>query len=208
MGPGGPRRAGIGNAEILRGDAQLASLGSYNLCRAATSGATLGRAGVAFQAHQQASGSHRLIGALPVLSRVVATREAHLLVPRSNLFDPGLRATRTAGPSLRVSGQKADDFGIRGEPANRLFGKGHAAVYADLERTPTRPPQCHLRIWPGLAQQIRRRTGARFIVSLAAVFDFDPHPCHPVGTGDHTLMSGRHNPSHPVLYCPDVGINR
>ena len=40
---------------------------------------------------------------------------------------------------------------------------------------PPRAPQCHLRIWSDLADEVRRLTGARFIVSLTAVLDFDMH---------------------------------
>jgi hypothetical protein len=69
----------------------------------------------------------------------------------------------------------ADDLGIGGEPAKRLLEAGYTVVDADLKDAPTGPPQCHLRIWSDLADETRRRTGARFIVSLAAVFDFDAH---------------------------------
>jgi hypothetical protein len=48
-------------------------------------------------------------------------------------------------------------------------------IDANLEDTPAQALQCHLRIWPDLADEVRRRTGARFIVSLAAVLDFDAH---------------------------------
>jgi hypothetical protein len=73
------------------------------------------------------------------------------------------------------SGHDADDLGIGGEPAKRLLGAGYTVVDADLKDAPTGPPQCHLRIWSDLADEVRRLTGARFIVSLAAVLDFDAH---------------------------------
>jgi hypothetical protein len=75
-----------------------------------------------------------------------------------------------------ASGYDVDDLGIRGEPAKRLLGEGYTVVSADLKRTPTGPQQRHLRIWSDVADQVRRLTGARFIVSLSAVLDFDPHP--------------------------------
>jgi hypothetical protein len=50
-----------------------------------------------------------------------------------------------------------------------------SVVDADLKDAPTGPPQCHLRIWSDLADEVRRLTGARFIVSLVAVLDFDAH---------------------------------
>jgi hypothetical protein len=73
------------------------------------------------------------------------------------------------------SGHDADDLGIGGEPAKRPLGAGYTVVDADLKDAPTGPPQCHLRIWSDLADKVRRLTGARFIVSLAAVLDFDAH---------------------------------
>jgi hypothetical protein len=74
-----------------------------------------------------------------------------------------------------ASGYNADDLGIGGEPAKRLLGAGYTVVNADLKDAPTGPPQCHLRIWSDLADEVRRLTGARFIVSLTAVLDFDVH---------------------------------
>jgi hypothetical protein len=73
------------------------------------------------------------------------------------------------------SSDDADDLGISGEPAKRLLGAGYAVVDADLKDAPTGPQECHLRIWSDLADEVRRLTGARFIVSLAAVLDFDAH---------------------------------
>jgi hypothetical protein len=87
-------------------------------------GGNLGASGCCPTSTSSSVGFDRPIGAFPVLSRVVATREAHPVVPSVEpSLVPDLRATRTAGPSLRVSGQKADDFGIRGEPANRPVWK-------------------------------------------------------------------------------------
>jgi hypothetical protein len=74
-----------------------------------------------------------------------------------------------------ASGYNADDLGIGGKPAKRLLGAGYTVVNADLKDAPTGPPQCHLRIWSDLADEVRRLTGARFIVSLTAVLDFDVH---------------------------------
>ena len=78
------------------------------------------------------------------------------------------------------SGHGADDLGIGGKAAKRLLGAGYAVVDADLKDAPTRPPQYHLRIWSDLADEVRRLTGARFIVSLTAVLDFNAHrlPSH------------------------------
>jgi hypothetical protein len=62
-----------------------------------------------------------------------------------------------------ISGHDAHDLGIGGEPAKRLLGAGYTVVDADLKDAPTGPPQCHLRIWSDLADEVRRLTGARFI---------------------------------------------
>jgi hypothetical protein len=82
---------------------------------------------------------------------------------------------RTVRWAASASGYDADDLGILGEPTKRLLGESYTAVYADLKRAPTGPLQSHLSIWSDLSDQGRRRTGARFIVSLAAVFDFNFH---------------------------------
>jgi hypothetical protein len=60
-----------------------------------------------------------------------------------------------------------------------MLGAGYAVVNADFKNAPTGSPQCHLCIWTELADEVRRLTGARFIVSLAAVLDFDAHQLHP-----------------------------
>ena len=72
------------------------------------------------------------------------------------------------------SGHDANDLGIGGESAKRLLGAGYTVVDADLKNAPTGPLQCHLCIWSDLADEVRRLTGARFIVSLTAL-DFDAH---------------------------------
>jgi hypothetical protein len=76
---------------------------------------------------------------------------------------------------LLASGYDANDLGIGGKPAKRLLGAGYTIVDADLEDAPTGAPQCHLRIGSDLADEVRRLTGARFIVSLTTVLDFDMH---------------------------------
>jgi hypothetical protein len=78
-------------------------------------------------------------------------------------------------PTAARSGHGADDLGIGRKAAERLLGADHTAVYADIKDAPTGPPQRHLRFWPDLADEIRRLTGARLIVSLTAVLDLDAH---------------------------------
>ena len=73
------------------------------------------------------------------------------------------------------SDHDTDDLGIGGKPAKRLLGAGHAVVDVDLKDPSTGPPQRHLRIWSDLTDELRRLTGARFIVSLTAILDFDAH---------------------------------
>ena len=73
------------------------------------------------------------------------------------------------------SGHDADDLGIGRKPAKRLLGAGYTVLDTDLKNAPTGPLQCHLCIWSDLADEVRRLTGARFIVSLTAVLDFDAH---------------------------------
>ena len=73
------------------------------------------------------------------------------------------------------SSHDADDLGIGGKAASCLVGKGKSIVDAELKDAAAGASQRHLRIRPSLADEFRRRTGARFIVSLAAVFDFDVH---------------------------------
>jgi hypothetical protein len=83
-------------------------------------------------------------------------------------------------PSPVRSGHDADNLGIGWKPTKRLFGAGYAVVDADCKNAPTGSPQAHLSIRSDLANEVRRLTGARFIVSLAAVFDFDMHRLHPL----------------------------
>jgi hypothetical protein len=78
-------------------------------------------------------------------------------------------------PLRRNSTYGGDDLCIGREVTGGLLGAGDTVVNADLEDTPARALQCHLHIGPYFANEVRRRTGARFIVSLAAVLDFDAH---------------------------------
>jgi hypothetical protein len=61
-----------------------------------------------------------------------------------------------------------------------MLGEGYAVLDADIKDAATGPPQRHVRTWFQLADEVRRLTGARFIASLAAVFDFDVHRLHPL----------------------------
>ena len=61
------------------------------------------------------------------------------------------------------------------EPAGRLLRVGQPAVHSDLKDTAPRSAQRNLRVRPGIAKRFCRRTGARFVASHAAIFDFDLH---------------------------------
>jgi hypothetical protein len=74
-----------------------------------------------------------------------------------------------------VSGDDGNDLGIGGKPAKRVLGAGYTVIDENIKDSPTGPPQCHLCIWSEPADEVRRLTGARFIVSLTAVFNFDAH---------------------------------
>jgi hypothetical protein len=63
----------------------------------------------------------------------------------------------------------------RRKAAGRLLGEREAAVDANFEDAAARAPQVQLRRGLQLEDQILRLTGARFVASLAAIFDFDVH---------------------------------
>ena len=94
----------------------------------------------------------------------------------------------TRGPSLLCVrnltrtdlGHEGFDFSIGGETTGCLLRVGNTVVDTDLKCTPARALQHDLRLWSQIADEVRRRTGARFIVSLAAVVDFDAHQLHPL----------------------------
>jgi hypothetical protein len=94
--------------------------------------------------------------------------------PRRAALIAAVRCERQP-PISGDSGHGADDLGIGGEPAEGLLGAGYAVVDADLKDAPTGRLQRHLRVRPGLANELRRLTGARFIASLTAVSDLDAH---------------------------------
>jgi hypothetical protein len=83
-------------------------------------------------------------------------------------------------PLRRNSGHSGDDLCIGREATNSLLRAGNTVIDNDLKDAPARTREGHLRIWSDFADEVRRRTGARFIVSLAAVFDFDSHRYHPL----------------------------
>jgi len=60
-----------------------------------------------------------------------------------------------------------------------VFGIGEPAVDADVEDTALAADQLYLSCRFDFRYDPSRRTGARFIVSLAAVFDLDAHGLAP-----------------------------
>jgi hypothetical protein len=99
-----------------------------------------------------------------------------------------------------ASGYDADDLGIGGKPAKRLLGADHTVVDANLKDASTGPPQCHLRIWSDPADEVRRLTGARFIVSLTAVLDFDVHQLSSL-VGEAVVVPQGSTPVSPGAAC-------
>jgi predicted transposase YbfD/YdcC len=73
------------------------------------------------------------------------------------------------------SAEGRECFLVCREPAGRLLRIGEPAVHRDLEDTTAGPTQADLRGRLGLQDRVPRRTGARFIASHSAVFDFDLH---------------------------------
>jgi hypothetical protein len=73
------------------------------------------------------------------------------------------------------SGHRGDNFSLGREPAKHLLGAYNAVVDPDLKDATAGAPQSHLCIWSDLVDDGSRLTGARFIVSLPAVMDFDAH---------------------------------
>jgi hypothetical protein len=68
-------------------------------------------------------------------------------------------------------------FLVRREPAGRPLGEAELAVHGDLEHATARFAQGDLRVGTGFDDQIADPTGAWFIASLTAIFDFDLHAC-------------------------------
>lgn len=85
--------------------------------------------------------------------------------------------------SCDCSTERGDDLFVGGEAPGRLLGKCQPAIDANLEYAAGGTAQGHLRSRVGFADQSCRLTGARFIASLAAVFDLDAH--------DHSPSLGR-----------------
>jgi TPR repeat protein len=69
----------------------------------------------------------------------------------------------------------AEHFLVCRETAGCLLGESQPAVHRDLEDAAAGPAQIDLRRGLCLQDRVPRRTGARFIASLAAVFDLDLH---------------------------------
>jgi hypothetical protein len=74
-----------------------------------------------------------------------------------------------------LSGETAGNLFAGRKATGRLLRVCQPAVNANFEDAATRPPQAQLRRGPQLFDQFPRLTGARFIASLAAVFDLNFH---------------------------------
>jgi hypothetical protein len=75
-----------------------------------------------------------------------------------------------------------------------VLGASYTVVDADFKNATTRSPQRYLCIGSMLADEIRRLTGARLIVSLPAVLDFDAHRLQSFLGG---AVAGGGDPSSP-----------
>jgi len=105
-------------------------------------------------------------------NRVGQTVPKALLVVLAGLPPP--RGRHHAPCSGRLP-EGTQQFFVCRKLTGRLLGISEPAVHRDLEDAAARPSQAHLRGGLGLKNRIPRRTGAWFIASHAAVFDFDLH---------------------------------
>jgi hypothetical protein len=76
---------------------------------------------------------------------------------------------------IDLLGETAGDLFARRKATGCLLRERQSAVDSNFEDAATRPPQAQLRRGLQLGDQFPRLTGARFIASLAAVFDLDLH---------------------------------
>src|SRR5579859_7894678 len=90
------------------------------------------------------------------------------------LFRPDERRARSRA-ELISRAETAGDFVVARKPARRFLGERESAVDLDFENAAARSAKRYLRRGLPFEQQIPRRTGARLIASLAAVFDLDLH---------------------------------
>jgi hypothetical protein len=89
---------------------------------------------------------------------------------RNELGRPDRDALRCA-----LSAKTAGDLFARRKATGSLLREREPAIDANFEDAAARPPQAQLRRGSQLGDQFPRLTGARFITSLAAVFDLDCH---------------------------------
>jgi hypothetical protein len=91
------------------------------------------------------------------------------------LRQPPARGRHTAAMLRNRLAEGAEHFLVCRETAGCLLGESQPAVHRDLEDAAAGPAQIDLRRGLCLQDRVPRRTGARFIASLAAVFDLDLH---------------------------------
>lgn|SRR5712691_5162557 len=84
-----------------------------------------------------------------------------------------LAAPKRAGSP--PSAKAADDLRIGREATLCFLREREPAVHLDFEHATAGSAQARLRRGSLLEDQVPRRTGARFIASHAAIFDFDFH---------------------------------
>jgi hypothetical protein len=76
---------------------------------------------------------------------------------------------------IGVLSHAGDDFRIGRKTSGCPLRVRDPVADAKLERAPARTEQRHLGVWSNLADECRRLTGTRLVVSLAAVFNLDAH---------------------------------
>jgi hypothetical protein len=89
-----------------------------------------------------------------------------------------LRTGAFGGTQIRVDRQLTnggEHFLVRRELTGRLFGEGEPAVHRDLEDPAARSAQADLGGRHLGENPVPRRTGARFVASHSAVYDFNLH---------------------------------
>jgi hypothetical protein len=82
---------------------------------------------------------------------------------------------RTSSAVSAPSAQTARDLFVGGEATGLLLREREPAVNLDFEDATNRSTKTYVRRGSQFEDPFSRRTGARFIPSLAAVFDLDFH---------------------------------
>jgi hypothetical protein len=100
--------------------------------------------------------------------------------------------TAVSGVASRRSAETVDHFLVAGEPARRLLREREPTVNLDFEDAAAGAAKTDVSRGSPFEQQIPRRTGARLVASLSAVFDLDFHDIfHDTGLTISTTSASR-----------------